>query len=168
MASIDELISTLRSSTRRAGESSDTDLSFNSSDIRVSSSDDMTYLIENQKSITTQDPQTQTRHHSMCFDLLDHVRKKHKCFATVLDVLGSKAFKVEMFIAIIKSIKRYSEEVSVIELVDQTGTIEGSMQSFLEDKFGLKTGEVLILTECSLWKVGTVHLNIVESNVVLQ
>lgn len=168
MASIDELISTLRSSTRRTGESSETDLSFNSSDIHVSSSDDMTYLIENQKSIATQDPQTQARHHSLSFDMLDHVRRRHECFATVLDVLESKAFKVEMFIAIIKSIKRYSEEVSVVELVDQTGSIEGSMQSFLEDKFGLRAGEVLVLAECSLWKVGTVQLNIVESNIVVQ
>lgn len=168
MASIDELISTLRSSTRKAGESSDTDLSFNSSDVHVSSSDDMTYLIENQKSIATQDPQTQARHHSLSFDLLDHIRKRHECFTTVLDVLGSKAFKVEMFIVMIKSIKRYSEDVSVVELVDQTGTMEGSMQSFLEDKFGLRAGEILILRECSLWKVGAVHLNIVESNIMVQ
>ncbi|KAL0265690.1 UNVERIFIED_CONTAM: hypothetical protein PYX00_011404 [Menopon gallinae] len=57
-----------------------------------------------------------------------------------------------MFAAVVKSIKRYSEDVSVVELVDQTGTIEGSMQSFLEDKFGLSAGEVLVLVDCSLWK----------------
>lgn len=162
MSSIDEIISALRSSAKKTTESSDADACSS----EPSSTDELSSPTENLRSFNTQDVQSQAVRHNLNFALLERMRKKSGCCVTVADVFETKSFKIAFFMALIKSVKRYSDDVVVAELVDETGTIECSMQAHLETKFALKAGEVLALAECSVWKVGSVHLNAIEENVV--
>lgn len=165
MSSIDDIISALRSN-KKNEEDESAESSTISSDITISTSKSLLSATdEEQNAVATQDAQTQSRNHVLDFDLLGEVRKKKQCFVTVADVLESASFKVMLFVALMKTIQRYNDDVLVAELVDETGTIECSLQAHLEAKFGLKAGCVVVLRECSLWKLASVHINVVEENI---
>lgn len=100
------------------------------------------------------------------FDVLAQVKKESQAEIGIDKIKSSKKYKIEnVFAGIIKKLSVFGADTACLELVDESGSICGSCPLTVVDEFGLKVGTILLLSECSLWKINGSHLNIVGANI---
>jgi hypothetical protein len=122
-------------------------------------------------SATLRDPassQTQTPFQALRlnFDLLKKTRERANGAVDSAAVRKDRGYRIEgTFVAVVKKTERYSEEVTRLELVDESGAVQGSILLRTANEAGLRVGSIIVLSGCALWKVGENHLNIVHENI---
>ncbi|RVD91723.1 hypothetical protein TUBRATIS_18160 [Tubulinosema ratisbonensis] len=80
-------------------------------------------------------------------------------------VINSSKLKFDSeFVFYIKSVKRFSECVSLVELVDEKGVLEGSCNKALESV--LIINSIIKIKDFSVWRINKAHINLVEENII--
>ncbi|ADM11738.1 uncharacterized protein Eint_061330 [Encephalitozoon intestinalis ATCC 50506] len=100
------------------------------------------------------------------FNVLKQIRREIQAKMDIDEIKKSKKYKVEgEFTGIIKKLDMFGGDVACLELVDESDSIYGSCSQRVVDEFGLKVGAIIVLSNCSLWKINGNHLNIVSENI---
>lgn len=96
------------------------------------------------------------------FDNLIPHRKEAVNSLTIIN--SSKLKFEEEFVFYIKSVKRFSDNVSLIEFIDENGVIEGSCNKSLENV--LVVNGIIKIKNFSVWRINKAHINLVEENIL--
>lgn len=95
------------------------------------------------------------------FDLLASHKTPDSVSAAEIRLMPG--YKVERpFYALLKSVEIFGGGVALWELCDETGVIFGSADA---RDGAVHVGDIVCLSNCSLWKAGGNHLNIVSANI---
>lgn len=119
---------------------------FKETELELSDKPDMSSVIDNQANLEN----------------LKNYRKAPENISTF--ILESTDLKFnEEYSFLIKSIKKFSENVTVLELIDEFGLVEASCMKNLENMFNVN--DILVINNFSVWRINKPHINIVEENI---
>lgn len=90
----------------------------------------------------------------------------HESTTTIQKIKESDCYAVHRLAVLVAKIEYFNAEVSNIKFMDDTGTIGAVIENDVLNEMRMCEGDVVVLGDVKVWRIGEVQLNIVETNLV--